>query len=701
MSMRRREFLMRTGGVGAGLAVVRHGAAALALPEAAAGPFARPPLDLRFRQVHLDFHSSAEVPDLAAQFDPDEFATTLQRARVDSVTCFARCHHGFIYFDTKKNPERKHPTLRRPRLLEDQIEACHRRGIRVPIYTTIQWDDYSADAHPEWRQVTETGALQGTPPFEPGFYRFLCLNPASPYLEFLRGHLDDLFAAVPVDGLFLDITHARECVCHLCRRDMRAKGLDPAKARDRQAFARETFARFVSDTTAFIRAKSRDGTIFYNGGHVSPEIRRNLAGYSHLELESLPSGGWGYLHFPMTMRYARTLGIDALGMTGKFHTSWGDFQSYKNEAALQFEVFHMLALGAKCSIGDQLPPQGRLDPATYSLIGSVYADVERKEPWCRGARPVADVGVLSPEEFQSGRQNPSALGVVRILQEGHQSFDILDTTSDFGGYRLLVLPDVIPLSPALASRIEAFVAGGGSLLATYRSGLDEAGEGFATAALGVRLVGEAPFSPDFLAPKGAMAAGLPAAEYVVYQKGLEVEALPGAEVLVETNVPFFNRTWEHFFSHRHTPSSGRPGYPGVVRNGRAVYFMHPLFAQYQQNAPRWCKRLVLNAVSFLLPDPLVRTSLPSAGLVAVNEQEGRYVVHLLHYVPERRGQDFDVVEDVVPLASVEVDLRVPRRVRSVATAPEGARLAFAEKAGRVSFTLPRLLGHQMVAVAFA
>ena len=43
---------------------------------------------------------------------------------------------------------------------------------------------------------------------------------------------------------------------------------------------------------------------------------------------------------------------------------------------------------------------------------------------------------------------------------------------------------------------------------------------------------------------------------------------------------------------------------------------------------------------------------------------------------------------------------MPRRVRSVATAPEGTRLAFAEKAGRVSFTLPRLLGHQMVAVAF-
>jgi hypothetical protein len=34
-----------------------------------------------------------------------------------------------------------------------------------------------------------------------------------------------------------------------------------------------------------------------------------------------PSGGWGYMHFPLTVRYARGLGIDCMGMTGKFHTS--------------------------------------------------------------------------------------------------------------------------------------------------------------------------------------------------------------------------------------------------------------------------------------------------------------------------------------------------------------------------------------------
>ena len=51
-------------------------------------------VDLRFRQIHLDFHTSEAIGSIRAAFDPEEFAAALQRAHVDSVTCFARCHHG-------------------------------------------------------------------------------------------------------------------------------------------------------------------------------------------------------------------------------------------------------------------------------------------------------------------------------------------------------------------------------------------------------------------------------------------------------------------------------------------------------------------------------------------------------------------------------------------------------------------------------
>ena len=106
--------------------------------------------EMRFRQVHLDFHTSEAIAGVGADFDPGRFAATLERARVDSVTCFARCHHGWMYYDTKLFPERLHPGLVRPGLLAEQIDACHRRDIRVPVYVTVQWDHYTAERHPEW-----------------------------------------------------------------------------------------------------------------------------------------------------------------------------------------------------------------------------------------------------------------------------------------------------------------------------------------------------------------------------------------------------------------------------------------------------------------------------------------------------------------------------------------------------------------------
>ena len=653
--------------------------------------------ELRFRQIHLDFHTSEEIARIGADFDADEFAGTLEKARVDSITCFARGHHGWIFYDTEKDPERRHPHLSRD-LLREQIEACHARGIRAPIYVTVQWDHYTAERHPEWLCLTPEGQIQGTPPYEAGFYRKLCVN--TPYVDWLKEHVQEILETLPVDGFFFDIVQPNDCSCQYCKRGMLEKGLDPADGEARRQYGLEVVNQFKRDMTACVRQFNEECTIFYNAGHIGPRHRAVADAYTHWELESLPSGGWGYLHFPLTMRYARNLGSDCLGMTGKFHTSWGDFHSFKNPEALQFECFTMLALNAKCSVGDQLHPEGKICQATYELIGSVYGEVEKKEPWCRGAEPVIEIGVLSPEEFVGGdhsRLPEAAMGAVRMLQEGAHQFDIIDSQADLSAYRVLVLPDEIPVSAGLAEKIGKYLSSGGALIATHRSGLGEGGEQFALKELGVELKGDAPFSPDFVMPQGDIGRGLPETGHVVYRRGLEVELADGAEVLAMAQVPYFERDWRHFCSHRHTPSSEKDGYPAVVRRGDCIYFAHPLFSQYAQSAPRWCKQLFLNALEMLLPEPLVRVKGPSTVTTALNAQRGeqRWVLHLLHYVPERRGADFDVIEDVIPLFDLGVSVRGPE-ISEVKCVPGGEVLDFSVRNGRVEFALPKLEGHQMI-----
>ena len=103
--------------------------------------------ELRYRQVHLDFHTSEHIPDVGLNFDAGQFIDTLKRARVDSVTVFARCHHGWCYYPSDVG--RPHPNLRRPDLLGEMVRACRSNDINVPIYITVQWDERMAREHPD------------------------------------------------------------------------------------------------------------------------------------------------------------------------------------------------------------------------------------------------------------------------------------------------------------------------------------------------------------------------------------------------------------------------------------------------------------------------------------------------------------------------------------------------------------------------
>jgi hypothetical protein len=672
-----------------------------------------------YRQVHLDFHTSEHLTNIGSAFDPHEFAQTLQAAHVNSITCFARCHHGWMYYYSQKHPDRQHPHLQTD-LLRQQIEACHAVGIRVPIYTTVQWDHASADRHPEWLAIDDQGKVIGTPPFEAGFYRRLCLN--SPYREFLKEHTREILETLPTDGLFFDIVSIVPCACKHCRERMQSIGLDPSKHDDRMKHGLLTIIEFKREMSALVRSYNPDCSIFYNDGHIGTRDRSSAAAYSHWELESLPSGGWGYLHFPISQRYARTLGHECIGMTGKFHSSWGDSHSFKNLAALEYECFRMLALGAKCSVGDQLHPLGQLDPYVYSLIGNVYSRIEQYEPYCIGSTALNDIGVLSPEEYSpldGARMPQPTMGIERMLDEAGHQFDIIDSQADFSHYRVIILPDTIPVDSTLAAKLAQYSAQGGGIIASFESGLSPDQHRFALSLLGVELVGDGPRDLqgelvrgknywtndycEYLRPRPEAQLPIRATDHVMHMRGLHIHAETGSKVLADTVASYFDRTYQHFSSHRQTPSSGQISHAAIVQRGRSIYFAHPIFSQYAQNAATWCKHLFLAALARLLPDPLLSHNGPSTLFASLREQkaQNRKILHLLHYIPERRGLDFDVIEDIIPLHDLQITIRQNNTVQRVVNIIDGHDVAFETHNSTLTISVPKLHGYQLIAIEYA
>ncbi len=649
------------------------------------------------RQIHLDYHTSELIPGVGKDFDPDLFAKTAKDAHIASMTVFARCHHGWLYYPSKKFPELVHPNLVRPNLMVEQVKALHKAGVRAPVYITVQWDYHSATTRPEWLIRKADGSHEGEAFTRPGFYQSLCINTG--YFDFLAEHTKEVCGLLgdELDGVFFDIVGIRPCLCAACRKEMKQKGVDCADEGAVRAFAKFSLTRFKQKMTRIVRAYSKDCTIFYNAGHVGPCTRDSADTYTHFELESLPSGGWGYLHFPVSARYARTLGLDCMGMTGKFHTSWGDFHSLKNQAALEFECFRMLSYGFAASIGDQLEPQGVLQPATYRLIGSVFGPLEEREPWARPSKAVVEAAVLTAEEDMREHVIPdSVLGASQLLEELALQFDVIDRDQDLAGYKLVIVPEDFHAGPAYQRKLDAFAAAGGKIIACGQGGLS--GEGAYPSCFGCKTAGTNELYPDFLLPEGAMGKGLEAdAEYAIYLAGEKLSPTSARPVMC-ARAPFFAREGDRFCSHRYTPSAKGAAYPAVLQNGGVIVFSHPIFTQYRQNAPFWCKQLIANALDILLPGRIVRHDGPSTLGVSVLDQpqHGRYAVHVLSYVPVRKSASIDLVEERTAVRNVTLALQLPKAVKAARLVPEGTPLAI----DGGSVTIPEVNGYSIVELAY-
>lgn len=651
--------------------------------------------ELPFRQVHLDFHTSPLIPDVGRDFDPAAFASQLEEARVNSVTVFAKCHHGMSYYPTKIGI--RHPNLDRD-LLGEMMQACRQRGIRTPVYISVVWDEQMAHDHPEWQQVTPDGVAGAIPPFNAG-WKWLCMN--SPYLDYVEAQTEEVVRRYDADGIFFDIIMVTSpgCTCRYCVDGMVSEGLDPQNEEHLRRYGVQV-ARRTMDRLSRAVWKHRPGLkVFYNSRlrlarDEESGWRSELPFMTHVEIESLPSGQWGYLHYPLFARYVQTLGAPYLGMTARFHKSWADFGGLKNEAALEYEVFSMLATGAQCSIGDQLHPRGALEKPAYDLIGKVYRSVEAKEPWCAGAEPVKEVGVLvTVEGWEREADLTAEEGATQALLQSRRQFQLVDSVADWDDYKILVLPDRYPVDGTTAERLRAYVERGGSLLASGASVL-EGNDGAMARLLGVEPSGTPDYTTHYIEDGGYL--GLPAMPHVMYEAPVLVTPSPGTEVLARVVRPYFDRAWDHFSSHRQTAPEGPTEFAAVTQRGRVIYIAGPIFTAYRRHGNRVYRRILEACLDRLAPRRPVEASIPTAGQVTLMKQGDRLVCHLLHYVAERRTPDIDIIEDVVPLSDVMLSVGMEQHPSRVYLAPQEQPLNWRYGDGMVTVVVPEVRGHQMV-----
>jgi hypothetical protein len=660
------------------------------------------------RQVHLDFHTSPLIPDVGADFDPDAFAAAFADAHVQSVTVFAKCHHGMSYYPTKVG--RTHPGLRRPDLLGEMIEALHRRGIRAPVYTTVGWEEDVADRFPQWRQMradgtfaTLRGGADGKTP-QAGGWRFNdWLHPD--YQDYIEAHVAELLAGYAIDGLFFDILfHDRDGIA----------GDASARFRHDRGFTADdeaTFARFQSAaqvqfgerSTRFIRSRSPTAGVFYNMPnvlHVDASVGSAAMEpfRTQWEIESLPSGFWGYYHFPRLARRAMAGRQFWLGQTGRFQKMWGDFGGIKPRPALEFECFRSQALGGGNDVGDQLHPRGRPDPGVYRLIGSVYADCAAADDFYRDTVAVPQVGIFPASGAPDGPSADLSLeGAVQMCEECHYDAVVLDDGCDLAGLAAVILPDAATVTDRLAGPLRSFLAAGGTLIASHRGGFDAAGNWALAAEVPLTFDGPVDTVPTYWRPRPDFLPDAADSDRVVYRPGLFVRPTPGARVLVDRVPPYFKRRTDLTFSSHFQAPPGPAidaAHPAALAGQSWAYFADPIFGEYRQTGNGIVRDAWRAAMEMLIGPPPFGAGLPTTMLVYPRRHGDNLRLTLLHYVPVRKAIDIDVVEERMGFAGAP--LRLPKTVTLVRRFDTGEPLVAGDAAG--TFALPTAHGRLLLEV---
>ena len=645
---------------------------------------------LRKRQVHLDFHTSELLP-VGNNFSKEQFQKTLKAGHVNSITVFSKCHHGWSYHPTEANE--MHPTLEFD-LLGAQLEACKEIDVNAPVYISAGFDEKEFRKRPEWRWCPSPDKDELEEYNKEVHFHALCFNTG--YLDFLCKQIEEVMVKYNPCGIFLDIIASRVCYCDKCVSDMKAMGLDIENAEDRESFAQLVLNKYLEKTNEAVRKHSATATIFHNSGHVPKGDYDYIDRNTHLELESLPTGGWGYDHFPLSAAYVRTVkDKDYLGMTGKFHHSWGEFGGYKHPNALIYETALSVANGAGCSIGDQMHPLSELNTATYNLIGKAYSLIEEKEPWLDGAVNVADIAVLSAEATIKNRDTKADTGANRMLLENHFLYNFIDETADLSKYKLLVLPDVSGYSPEMTEKIKTFARNGGKIIATGESIVKD---GKFILDFGAEYEGKNEFNPTYFIPEFDTVNGK--TEYVMRCDFNKFTSTEG-EIVAYMQNPYFNRTLEHFCSHAHAPNNPTENFHGAVINKNVAYIGWDIFTAYANHGHLCFKELFTYIIKKMMGDETtVFATLPDRAVLTytTQEKENRNILHLLFAHTTVRGKNTEVIEDTVPLYNIKCSVKSDKKPSSVRLVPSGENLDFTFVDSRAEFTVPEVNIHQMVEI---
>lgn len=217
--------------------------------------------------------------------------------------------------------------------------------------------------------------------------------------------------------------------------------------------------------------------------------------------------------------------------------------------------------------------------------------------------------------------------------------------------------------------------------------------------------GISPFKPAYLVAENGFVKEMPGYEYALYDGASQWQVQSPAKSLAQLGEPLFQRSAEHFTSHKQSPFDHVTEYSVLATSGKVGLVGFPIGSSYY-NKGYWVYRAAFDRLLFeVLPSRLIETNAPLSSEITITYQitsketgrPERYMVHFINWSSTRKTPVHpEVHEDPVALTDIRVKLNIPLRNVTVKTVVSGTKLRHRSADNGIEVTIPRILVHEIV-----
>lgn len=656
-----------------------------------------------WRKVHLDFHNSHHIPEIGANFVVNRWGDQLVEGNVDSIVVFAKDMHGYFYYPSAYGPV--HPGLSFD-LLEGQVKACRERGIAVYAYYCAAWDHYLAEKHPEWNMRKLDGSDYRPGKGETPGWTALCLGNEE-FVDLIASHVTEFVTNYDLNGAWLDMAEpiAPECYCDECMRQIRAAGNDPFDKDIQRLHQNRNFIEFHRRMKDLVHSLKPGCQVDFNDIGLG-KVSERAEFLDSIDVEALPTDPqWGYFYAPLQLRYQRNFGLPVYGMTGRFITSWADFGGLKLPKQLDVELASIVANCTRCDVGDQMPPNGVLDPAVYKVLGKSYGKIKKYQPWLEQAAPVTEAALLVPDIPMDRIMHKYLYGITKLMIESHLQFDVLEPSQEWEKYSLVIIPDELNPDANTVKRLISFIDNKGSVIVIHNGGLQAENGKTWLEKYGFSYEGPSPYTPAYLVAGDNFFGDMPGYAYALYNGASQWKVKDPAGSLAQLGEPLFQRSSEHYTSHRQSPFDHSTDYSALASSGNIGLISFPIGQAYYEKGYWVYREAFIQILNEVLKGRIIETNAPLSSEVTVAFQKAeekaarpdRYIVHVINWSPVRKTPPHpDFYDDPVPLRDIWIKLNIGVRPSSVRSLVSGIKHKWHYSEGAVEVTIPRIEINEMI-----